>query len=426
MRLVCVGLSHRTAPLEVRERVAFDRDRAARFLGRADPILVERAILSTCNRTELYAVGAESEPLAEIAAGALAAETGSDSFRPGGVAYRHEGRDAALHLMRVACGLDARILGESQILTQVRGCLSDSVRAGAAGPMLRRLMEMAQRLSGKVRAETSIGHGAVSYGSAAIDRASAVLGGLAGRRALVVGAGKMGSLAARHLADVGVGELVVVNRTHDAARRLAAEISARPAPMASLEDEIVAADLVVSTTDGGVTTFRRDRIAGLLPRRRSPVLLLMDVAVPRSVDPSLREVDGVVVEDIETLDSAIRGHLDARRGAVPQVERACRAATERYFQWASRREADETIRALQMQFDTVARAELERTLRRVPENHHAAVESYTRSLVRKLLHGPTKRLRENGGRPANGHTIELIRELFGIEGGDAPADRDAI
>ena len=422
MDLICVGLSHHNAPIEVRERVAFDSAEAGIFLESLRGTADEAVLLSTCNRTELYAY---SPVDADALAARLDAAKSTDVFSRPESRYVHRNLDAARHLMRVACGLDSMVLGEAQILGQVEASLEIGRRADQVDALLDRLFGSAIRLGGKVRAETAIGRGAVSVGSAAVGLAIKIFGSLEGRSALVVGAGEMGTLAARHLRSAGVEDLAIANRTVVKVEALAAEVAGRGLPLCGVPAEFPNVDIVVSAVAGGEPLLTRTTLLGALKARAYRPLLLIDIAVPRSVDPEVNRLENVFLQDIDALRSIIDSSLSRRKKAAKKVAAECDAAATRFIEWTRRLSVDPTLRELRGRIDEVARRELARTLRKLPAQHHQDVENLARSLVSKFLHTPTTKLRDGAAR-GNGIVGRLaaLREVFGLEEDHDDPDRD--
>lgn len=424
MNLLSIGLSHATAPVEVRERVAFEPGEARAFLAGLDTA-AERALLSTCNRTELIVLAEGGPDLADDLAARLDRAKGADAFRDPKFRVVREGEEAARHVFRVACGLDSMVLGEDQILGQVDEAHAIARSADTVDAVLGRLFESAVRLGGKVRSETNIGRGAVSVGTAAVGLATKIFGSLEDRKALVVGAGTMGTLAARHLRSSGVASLAVANRTLERAERLAEETEARTVPLCGIPAELDAVDMVVSATGGGTMLLTKQTVRGALANRRYRPLLLLDISVPRSVDPSINDLENVFLQDIDALRSIIDANLHRRRKAAKKVERACEDATRRFLAWRKSLAVEPTLRELRDKLDRVARRELDRTMKKVPDELRPELERLTKSLVSKILHDPTARLREEAGRE-NGlvRRLATLREVFGLEEADASSNRD--
>jgi glutamyl-tRNA reductase len=425
MNLVCIGLSHRTAPVEVREKVAFSAESTVEALRALEAEAGERVLLSTCNRTELYAVG-EAEDLAPRLAAKLDAIAGESVFRDPSIAVALSGREAALHLTRVACGLESMVLGEAQILGQVENALALAKSAGSAGAVLGRLFGSAVHLGQRARAETEIGRGAVSVSSAAVALAKKIFGSLEDREALVLGAGEMGALAARHLRSAGVGRLAIANRTVARAEAVAEEVDAEAEPLCGAPSDLSRVDVVVSAVSGGVSMLTRTTVRGALRSRAYRPLLIVDVAVPRSVDPAVNGLENVFLQDVDSLRHIIDANLRRRKKAAEGLEPECEAVADRFVTWWRSLSVEPTLRDLRSRLSSLAEHELERTMRKLPAEVRTSVETMTRSIVNKILHAPTERLRGSAGR-GNGvaDRLAVLRELFDIEESDEDPDRDA-
>jgi len=423
MDLLCIGLSHVTAPVETRETVAFAPGEARSVLADLEDVAPEAVLVSTCNRTELYARTAPGS-LSTIV-DRLDHAKGTRVFAYDALTYRHSGRDAARHLMRVACGLDSMVLGEDQILGQVEEGFELACAAGRVDAVLTRLFGTAIHLGGKMRAETDIGRGSVSVGSVAVGLAKKIFGSLDGKSALVVGAGEMGTLAARHLADAGVASLAVANRTVAKAEALAAAVSGRGLPLCGVPAELPGVDIIVAAIGGGAPLLNRTTIRPALKARGYRPLLVLDISVPRSVAPEVNRLENVFLQDIDALRKVIDGNLARRKKAARTVAEECDAAAERFIEWTRRLAVDPTLRELRDLLGDVAERELARTLRKLPAEHHADVEKLTLSLVNKILHTPTTRLRE-GAAKGNGVVgpLAALREVFGLEEDHEHPDRD--
>lgn len=394
MKLLLVGTSHRLAPLEVRERVALDHDgeaALARRIGEGG----EAVCLSTCNRTELYLAAADTDAAGDRATAALADLAGIPRAELEPYLYRLEQDAAATHLFRVAGGLDSLVPGEGEIQGQVRS----AYERGAVGPLLDRLFRHALHTGKRVRTETAIGESPASVASAAAALAAQVFGDLAGRRILVIGAGKIGDLAARNLVDRGAQLSFVANRTVDRASSLAERFGASALPLESVEQELAGADIVVSSTSARGQIVAADQVRGALPARKGRPLLLVDLAVPRDFDPAIKELPGCFLYDIDDLQGVVEESLSGRRGEAIRAEAIVAAEGERFRDWLESRDIVPAIASLRERAEVIRRGELAKAGPRLtglsePERH--AVESLTNQIVNKLLHQPIMRLKEAG------------------------------
>jgi len=409
MTLTLVGLSHQSTPVAVRERAFVPLPQAGE-LARGLAADGEAVCLSTCNRTELYVVGAEAEPRA-LAALAEVSGLPEDELR--GVVYRLGDEAAALHLFRVAAGLDSLVPGEGEILGQVR----DAYEAGAPGPILDRLFRQALHAGKKVRAETAIGENPSSVSSAAAALAQQVFGDLDGCRVLLAGAGHVAELAARSLAARGARVVFVANRSEERGRALASRFGGTAISLDEAPRRLAEVDVLVSATGASGRTFARDEVEAALRSRKGRPLFLIDLAVPRDLDPAIHELDGCFLYDIDDLESVVAAGLAGRRREAARAEAIVAAEADRFREWHASREVVPEIASLRAWAEEVRTAELERARTRLglSESQQAEVESVTARIVDKLLHLPTVRLKEAAAGANGGSYAEAVRHLFGLD-----------
>lgn len=423
-----VGLSHRTAPVRVLERAAVPAAETRKLLDELleCPGVDEVVLLSTCNRIEVYgAVETFHGALADIT-GVLARHAGTDVSELTPYLYVHYAAAAAEHAFSVAAGLDSMVVGEAQILGQIRAAYTTAREAGTTGRTLHELFQQTLRVGKRVHSETDIDHAGASVVSEALGDATTVLGGLAGRRALLVGAGSMGGLAAAHLRRAGIGEIVVANRTPANARRLAEATAAEGTParavgLGALADELAAADLVVSCTGSAEVVLDADTVRRAHAEAGRP-LVVCDLALPRDVAPEVAELPGVTVVDLETLQRRLR---DADAGADTRRAREL-VAEELNAYLAAQRSAvvTPTVTALRRRAAEVVDAELLRLDSRLPDldaGVRAELERTVRRVVDKLLHTPTVRVKQLASTPGGTSYADALRELFGLDPGAANA-----
>lgn len=438
MSVVVVGLSHRTVPLDLLERLAIPADRLAKGLGdlAARPFVSEAVLLSTCHRTEAYVVGERFHGavqdvrhfLSELAF--VAPEDFSDHL------YSYYDEAAAAHLFSVAAGLDSVVLGESQILGQVFDAWDQARREGTAGPHLSTLFRHALEVGKRARSETGIGRGVTSLAQAAVAMARDRLGtgGFAGRSVLVVGAGKMGEgLLADLAATEGAVDVLVANRTWERAATLAGRIGARPVPMEGLADALAAVDVVLTSTAGDEEVIDADSIVPVMAARDQRPLLIVDLGMPRNVDPAVRSAPGVTLLDLADLRGFVQVGLDQRRKEVVPVRALVAQEVGRYLDAVTARGMAPTVAALHERGEEIRNNELARYRARLSgldTRQQIALEGLTRGIVSKLLHDPTVRLKEAAGTARGERLSAALRELFGIrddEPGDPePGETDAL
>ena len=393
MAVVAYGVNHRTAPLELRERLALDEAAVTRALAAlaAGHVSQELAILSTCNRTEICAV--LDDRAGDVAAAAhdlFRRATGVHDLAPA-YTYLATGADAGLHLMRVAAGLDSQVVGEHQILGQVRSAYLLAQRAGTLGPVLDRLFTSALHAAGRVHAETQVGAGAASVASAGIVLGERMLGLLTGRRALVVGAGETGTLVARHLAKRDLAAIYLANRTAAAADTLAARVRGRAVPFDAVPALLADVDLVVCATGAGRHVVTAGMARAARPERDTRPLVLVDLAMPRNINPAAAG-GAVVVYALDALHAVVRDSVAQRQREATHAEAILSGEAAAFAAWLRGRSAVPLIRDLHAHFERLRAEEVGRAAKHCPPDEQARIDHITRSLVRRLLQAPTVRL----------------------------------
>ncbi len=426
MSIAVVGVSHRTAPVEVRERFAFARSEAGVALSRltACDAVREAVLLSTCNRTELYLAlddSAEGEELARRTIAERGAGGVEENLR---YLYQRRDRGAVEHLFRVAAGLDSMVLGEPQIQGQVReaylaACGVATPDGGVVGSTLNRLFQTALGIGGRVRSETELGVGSASVSSAAVDLAKKIFGSLKGRRALVLGAGEMSEVTLECLRSEGVSSCVVANRTYQRAEELAARWEGRAVHWDDLGGALANADIVICSTSAPHPVLTREDFRAALPQGASRPLCVIDIAIPRDVEPGVGRENNVFLYNVDDLQQIVDDNLGRRRGELPKAEAIVASGVDEFWAWFSGLAVVPTIRDLRARSEALRRAEVEKALRRLshlPEQDREAIEALTRSLLNKLLHAPTVRLREAAGNGRGTTALDTVRYLFDLEG----------
>jgi glutamyl-tRNA reductase len=392
--LVLVGTSHHHAPVELRERVALEKDDAEALCARLAEGGREAVCLSTCNRTEVYLAAEDGEAAERDAVAALAAL--EPDVEP--ALYRLHDRAAALHLFRVAGGLDSLVPGEGEILGQVR--LAHEL--GTTGPFLERVFRQALHAGRKVRAQTAIGESPASVSSAAAALAEQVFGSLAGRSILLLGAGKVSELAARNLRSRGAEIALVAN-----SKTARGEIEAR----------LAAVDVVIASTNAPDLVLGADAVAQAMQGRRNRQLLLVDLAVPRDLDPAIRDLDGCYLYDIDDLEDIVAETLSGRRREAERAETLVAAEAEKFHEWHASLDVVPAIASLRARAEEIRAAELQKAeslLGRLDESQRRAVESVTSQIVNKLLHLPTVRMKQAAAAADGVLYAEAVRHLFGL------------
>ena len=415
--IVVVGLSHRTAPLAVREALAVPRERIAEALRRLrdEAGLAEAMLLSTCNRVEVYgrAEEARTGPLAEALL-ALHARTPSDLEAH---LYRLEGEEAVRHAFRVAASLDSMVIGEPQILGQVKEAYDLAEAAGALGAVLNALRNRSVAAAKRARTETGIGRNAVSVSSVAVELARKIFGDLRDRQVLLVGAGKMSELAARHLVDGGARATVLGGRRFERAEELAAALGGRAVPFENLRPELRRAEIVISGTGAPGIVIGREDVEAALPSRGGRPLFLIDIAVPRDVDPVVRKLSGVFLYDLDDLKAVADANLRERRKEASAAEALVEQEVLDFLAWRRSLDAVPLLVELRRRGDEIRRVEIERARKRLgtltPEQEEA-IHAATTAIVNKLLHPPTVVLKELAKSGDSAAELGLIRRLLGL------------
>jgi glutamyl-tRNA reductase len=412
-----VGISYRVAPVAVRERLALTERQAARLVTAlsAERRISEAVAISTCNRTEVYLVGDAAE--AERAAlAALGAHAGIDVEELARVTYVQQNCDAARHLFRVTAGLESMVLGEHEIGGQVRGAYEAARETGATGPLTSRLFAAALKTGARVRAETAIARSHVSVSSVAVDLAERSLGELRGRPAVIIGAGETSELTAQALAARGAGTIFVANRHADRARSVAARFGGVVVGLDRLPEKLEAADIVVASTSSPHPIVGAEELELVMAARGRRPLLLIDIAVPRDIDPLCGELDGVTLRDIDDLQSAVTHNISSRAADLPAAEAIVEEEILRFASWLGQLDVRPTIAALRMRGEEIVEAVLAENSGRwesASPRDLARIEALARAVVGRLLHEPTIRLKSLEQARSHG-SIELLRDLFAL------------
>jgi glutamyl-tRNA reductase len=376
----------------------------------------EAVLLSTCNRTELYAAAptVQHEDLAHF----LLSRNDLDPEEAVGHLTCTQDKETLLHLFRVASGVDSMVVGEQQILGQVREAYEVAVDCGAAGHVMAALFQRALHVGKRARWETEISRGAFSVGHCAVELAESVFGDLSGRRVLILGAGEMAKVTAAHLAEKGARAVFVANRNHERAQQLAQQLGGEAIGYESLGEFLKSVDILISSTSAPHHVLKREDMAAAMRARRAAPMLLIDIAVPRDIDPQVGKLDNVYLYDIDDLGAVVAADAAARQAEAQKVERIVQEEAEGFMRWLRSRAAVPALAALRESFERVMRQELahhEKRLQRLSPHDRQLLERMIAAVVNKLLHTPTTRLKK-GFLDGKGPEAErLLRELFGLE-----------
>jgi glutamyl-tRNA reductase len=423
--LLCLGISHKTAPVALRERLALTDTGAERFLREAvaNPALDEAVVISTCNRTELYVVGRDPVQAESAVLSQLAARAGIRPTELADVIYSPRNCDAARQLYRVASGLESMIVGEAEVQGQVRRAHDLAREGGASGPFTNRLFAAALQTGKRVRTETAIGEGHASVSSVAVDLARDLLGDLRERRVVIIGAGETSELTARALGEHGVQAVFFANRHADRARSIAARFGGEVVPLDDLPAHLHDADIVVSSTSSPHPILGAAEVETVMAARDARPLLLIDIAVPRDIDADCAGIDGVTLYDIDDLQAVVARNLSVRAAEAERAEGIVEDEIQRFARWMGQADVRPAVAALRQHGEAIVEqvlAENEGRWEGASPRDLARAEAMARAVMQRLLHEPTIRLRESG------HArVALVRELFGLEDAGAPAEAES-
>jgi glutamyl-tRNA reductase len=420
--LLALGVSHKTAPVALRERLALPEGRAARMMGdlTSRPEIHEAVAISTCNRTELYIVASDPVEAENLVLSELSRQAGIRPTELLGRLYSLRGEDAVRHLFSVAAGLDSMIVGEAEVQGQVKRAYELALVEGATGPISNRLFRDALGAGKRVRTETALGRSRVSVSTVAVDLARDVLGDLEKRRVLVIGAGENGELTAKALADRGVRTVFVANRRYNRAIGLAQRFGGEAVRFDDLPVEIVNADIVVSCTSSPHLIVGADELAVVAEQRGGRPLLLIDIAVPRDIDPRVRELPGMTLYDMDDLQRTVARNLDVQEAEASRARTVVEEELQRFDRWLSTLDVVPTIAALRERGEEVVHQVLRENEGRwesLSEADRERLELMARALINRLLHEPTTRLKRSADDDSAYVHLQALRELFGLDTG---------
>ncbi len=418
MELYCLGLSHKTAPVAVRERLALPEEQQAQVLKQLTERIPEALLVSTCNRVEFYVAAPTAEAAREVLFERIAALGGPEALDH---LYEHVGDKALLHLFRVAASLDSMVLGEPQILGQVKDAFELAQKSGAAHGEIARACAAAFVSAKRVRTETGVGRAPTSMASAAVEMAKKLFGGLEGKTVLIVGAGETAELAARHLKTAGAGQLWVANRTFSRAEELSALVGGLAKPFEEIHSLLVPADVVICSTASPTPIFTKESVAAHLKARRHRPLFMVDLAVPRDIDPRVHELEGVYAYDVDDIQKNVAENAAMRAAEAAKAEAIVAEELARYVRARALRDGVPVLGKLRDRANQIARAEVERTLSNLAheplsEKARKSIEAMATAIVNKLLHQPTVKLRAVG--TEDERLVDAAAELFGIDVGE--------
>ena len=419
MPLFAAGLSHKNAPVALREQLALDSDKLSEVLRDvvATGVVREAVVLSTCNRVEVYGVAEAAGTARTAVFGALCRQRGIAAASVEALLYTHEDEDAIRHAFRVASSLDSMMIGEPQILGQVKDAFALAQACETVGPALHTLFTQAFGVAKRVRSETEIARHAVSVSFAAVELAKKIFAGLSRRAVLLVGAGKMGELAAKHLVEQGAFPIYVVNRTWTRAQEMARALSGTAMPFDELATALAAVDIVVTSTGAPTPIVSRDLVARVMDGRGARPLFFIDIAVPRDVERGVDSLEDVYCYDIDDLKQVVDSNIRERLREAQRAEALVEREVAKFKARLGDVEVIPTIVSLRERLEEISRGEVKKTLARLPDatpETRAAVEALAASIVNKVLHAPITKLRESSRAGSHRSWLEVVHELFGL------------
>ncbi len=420
MEILVVGLSHKSAPVEIREKVAFAADclhEALRSVRDVDGVH-EGVIVSTCNRVEIYAAGRKREDGIEGLCRFMAQYHGVEEEKLRPHLYVFAGPEAVRHVFRVASSLDSMVVGEPQILGQVKDAYEKAAEGSATGLVLNRFMHKAFSVAKRVRTETRIAQAAVSISFAAVELARKIFGTLEGKKVLVIGAGEMCELAATHLMENGVSGVQVTNRTLARAEALAAKFQGRAVPFEEFRDHLPDVDIVISSTGAPHFVVEVEDVRAAMKARRQKPMFFIDIAVPRDVDPRANDLPNVYLYDVDDLQGVVDANKKEREKEAEKAEQIVGDEVLGFLAWLRTLEVTPTIRALRERFDGIRKAEMDKTLKSFGEGltdkQRRSLEAMGQAIVNKILHEPTVHLKRLAEEPELEFSVDAVRRLFGL------------
>lgn len=423
MKLLVTGLSHKTAPVHLREKLAVPESALPGALRELQSFGASEAmILSTCNRVEIALTVPDGQEPGEVVDRFLLGWQGSANAFEGHL-YRLETREAIQHLFRVASSLDSMVVGEPQVLGQLKGAYAIAKTEGAVGGLLEQVLTRAFNVAKRVRTETGIGQMAVSVSYAAVELARRIFGSLKGHSVLIIGSGKMGELAARHLHRSGATRIFVTNRTWERAEEMAAVFQGRAVDYKEFAGMLHEVDIVIASSGAPHYILGREDMQRVIAARKNKPVFLIDIAVPRNIDPAVNDVDGVFLYDVDDLEGVVNANLQERSKQAEQAEAIVADEVEHMLSRLKLEEVTPTIVSLQEQFENIRLAEVTRALRRIsasltPEQQRlveAQFDAMSKSIVNKIAHLPISALRHNAGQPDGDQFLDAVRKVFHLQ-----------
>ena len=417
--IVLIGINHKTAPVEVRECIAFTEDESATALQALSgiPSIREALLFSTCNRVEVLVVTTNKAEAIDATKDYIAEANKIPRAEFENSLYIHEGDEAVRHIFRVASSLDSMVVGEPQILGQVKDAYRTATEAKASGVILNRLLHRTFFVAKRIRTETGIGDHAVSISYAAVELGRKIFGSLENKNVLLVGAGEMAELAVEHLIRNKAGQIYVANRTFENGVELARRFNGQPIRFEEITDSLERVDIIISSTGSPDYVINRDQVKGIIRKRRNRRIFFIDIAVPRDIDPQVNRLTNSYVYDIDDLQGVIDDNIEDRQREAIKGERIVDEAVIHFREWYASLEVVPTIVALRNKLESIAETEIRKTLQsnKIPEASTGAIEKMAGALINKILHDPTMFLKKDSMPGDKSKYIDTVRKLFRLD-----------
>ncbi len=419
MDLVLVGLNHKTAGVEVREKLYYTLDEVEKVLPEIVQLfLKEGVLLSTCNRTELYGVLKDENVRCEEIIDFLISGKNAGGIVKHSHFYIMRSYDAVRHLLEVASGIDSMLIGDVQILGQVKDAYEVAVKCGVVGTLLHEIFHTAFRTGKRAKSETAISDGAVSVSYAAVELAEKIFADISKKKGMLIGAGETAELTAKHLVSRGINELYIANRTIERAEKLAKEFNGKVVKLDEIQDKLVEVDIVISSVAVNDYILNFPQVKSAMAKRGNKPILIIDIGVPRNVEPKVKEIENVFLEDIDSLEAIAKANYERRLNEIPKVQKIIDEELKNLIKWYDAHQVAPTIKLLRERFEQIRQAEVEKYRNKFSPEDFQKVDALTKTLVNKLLHTPTVSIRESSnGKPDSERIkfIQFVRELFGLE-----------
>jgi len=417
MNLIAISINHRTAPVEIREAVYLKEDEIRPFISIAkNNQIKEGLILSTCNRTEIFGIPNTDETSHESFQNLLLNFKQSQNITEQHF-QKFVSRDAIKHLFSVATGIDSLLVGDNQVFKQVKDSFQISEESNFTGYIMHRIFDATIRTGKRAISETKISDGAVTISYAAVQLTEKIFSNLSKKSALVIGAGETGEIAAKHLSEKGIGSLAVTNRTQEKADKLAQKLNAKVIPFTEFKESIYKFDIIISATASPEIIIRKDDVKNALRKRNNNPMILMDIAVPRDIDPETKKIDYVFYHDLDSLNIIVEQNLSKRKSEIPKVEKIIEEELDNFWEWYNSLQAAPAIKDLRDFFEDIRNEEVEKNKNKFSSEDQGKLDIVTKRIINKILHHPTIELRKADETSASVEAstkIGIIRDLFGI------------